>query len=75
MEGVMGYYAGNIYCTSGVLPLCSYGASFGSYLNLSCVPSDYWDVEMNNNQLDATYYIIVLLIGSKYFGHYYAHNQ
>jgi len=27
------------------------------------------------NQLDATYYLIVLLIGSTYFGHYYAHHQ
>ena len=28
-----------------------------------------------NNQLDVTYYFIVLLIGSTYFGHYYAHHQ
>jgi len=27
------------------------------------------------NQLDATYYFIVLLIGSTCFGHYYAHRQ
>jgi len=27
------------------------------------------------NQLDATCYIIVLLIGSTCFGHYYAHHQ
>ena len=27
------------------------------------------------NQLDATYYFIVLLIGSICFGHYYAHHQ
>jgi len=27
------------------------------------------------NQLDATYYFIVLLIGSTCFGHYYAHPQ
>ena len=27
------------------------------------------------NQLDATYYFIVLLIGSKCFGHYYVHHQ
>ena len=27
------------------------------------------------NQLVATYYFIVLLIGSTCFGHYYAHNQ
>ena len=27
------------------------------------------------NQLDATYYIIVLLIGSTCFGHYYANHQ
>jgi len=29
----------------------------------------------NKNQLDATYYFIVLLIGSTCFGHYYAHRQ
>jgi len=29
----------------------------------------------NKNQLDATYYFIVLLIGSIYFGHYCAHHQ
>ena len=29
----------------------------------------------NKNQIDATYYFIVLLIGSTCFGHYYAHHQ
>jgi len=29
----------------------------------------------NKNQLNATYYFIVLLIGSTYFGHCYAHHQ
>jgi len=29
----------------------------------------------NKNQLDATYYFIVLFIGSTCFGHYYAHHQ
>jgi hypothetical protein len=29
----------------------------------------------NKNQLDATYYFIVLLIGSTCFGHYYAYHQ
>jgi len=29
----------------------------------------------NKNQLDATYYFIVLLIGSTCFGHYCAHHQ
>jgi len=29
----------------------------------------------NKNQLDATYYFTVLLIGSTCFGHYYAHHQ
>jgi hypothetical protein len=32
-------------------------------------------VPKNKNQLDATYYFIVLLIGSTCFGHYYAHHQ
>jgi len=29
----------------------------------------------NKNQIDATYYFIVLLIGSTCFGHYCAHHQ
>jgi len=29
----------------------------------------------NKNKLDATYYFIVLLIGSTFFGHYYVHHQ
>ena len=29
----------------------------------------------NKNQLDATYCFIVLLKGSTFFGHYYAHHQ
>jgi len=31
--------------------------------------------EEQKNQLDATYYFIVLLIGSTCFGHYCAHHQ
>ena len=33
---------------------------------------DNWRIK---NQIDATYYFIVLLIGSTCFGHYYAHHQ
>jgi len=33
---------------------------------------DNWRIK---NQQDATYYFIVLLIGSTCFGHYYAHHQ
>ena len=29
----------------------------------------------NKNQLDATYYFVVFLVGSTCFGHYYAHHQ
>ena len=29
----------------------------------------------NENHLDATYYVIVLRIGSTCFGHYYSHHQ
>jgi len=29
----------------------------------------------NNIQLDATYYIIMLMLGSICFGHHYAHHQ
>ena len=31
--------------------------------------------EESKNQLDATWYFIVLLIGSTCFEHYYAHHQ
>ena len=33
-----------------------------------------WELK-SENQLNATYYFIVLLIGSTYFGRYYAHHQ
>ena len=33
-----------------------------------------WQLK-NKNQVDATYYFIVLLSGSTCFGHYYAHHQ
>jgi len=33
---------------------------------------DSWRIK---NQLDTTWYIIVILISSTYFGHYYAHHQ
>jgi len=36
---------------------------------------EHGDELKNKNQLDATYYFIVLLIGSTYFVHYYAHHQ
>ena len=29
----------------------------------------------NKNQLDATYYFILLVLGSTCFGHHYAHHQ
>ena len=31
--------------------------------------------DLKKNQLDATYFFIVLLIGSTCFGHYYAHHR
>ena len=34
-----------------------------------------WSYMKNKNDIDATYYFIVLLIGSTCFGHYYAHHQ
>jgi len=36
--------------------------------------TNYMLTEEQKNQLDATYFI-VLLIGSTCFGHYYAHHQ
>jgi len=48
------------------------------HCKLSWVTADY-NVQHHNwrikYQLDATYYFIVLLIGSTCFGHYYAHHQ
>jgi len=40
----------------------------------------YWTVRRIDNwrikiQLDATYYFIVLMLGSTCFGHHYAHHQ
>jgi len=56
-------------------------AHFGTQIVPSTCESDvYWTVHHYDNwriknQLDATCYIIVLLIGSTCFGHYYAHHQ
>jgi len=46
--------------------------------NGNFVPFTEWKESVNwrmKNQLDATYYFTVLLIGWTCFGHYYAHNQ
>ena len=45
-----------------------------------CVSDVYWTMHHCDNwriknQIDATYYFIVLLIGWTCFGHYYAHHQ
>ena len=40
----------------------------------SLISSTIWNFK-NKNQIDATYYFIVLLIDSTCFGHYYAHHQ
>ena len=45
-----------------------------------CIQSSPWAVQTNiiwgiKNQLDATWYFIILLIGSTCFKHYYAHHQ
>ena len=50
-------------------------------VKLRLVSDVYWTVHRCDNlrikkkQLDATYYFIVLLVGSTCFGHYYAHQQ
>ena len=59
VEGVMGFYVANIHCISGVLPLCSYGASLGSYLNLSCVRSYYWEIIKNFTEPPYSYHIFL----------------
>jgi len=43
--------------------------------NVLCVGPCVVVITAEKNQLDATYYFIVLLIGSTCFGHYYAHHQ
>ena len=40
-----------------------------------CWTVHHCDKLKHKNQVDATYYFIVLLIGSTCFGHYYAHHQ
>jgi hypothetical protein len=52
----------------------------GYMIKLEIKSDVYWTVHHCDNgriknQLDATYYFIVLLIGSTCFGHYYAHYQ
>ena len=46
----------------------------GYFLLDACCMTTY-KYPKNKTQLDATYYFIVLLIGSTCFGHYYAHHQ
>ena len=54
----------------GALPvLLLYDSISGDFNKLLCL------YLKNNNQLDATNYFTVLLIGSTCFGHYYAHHQ
>jgi len=49
---------------------CSKEGKFDVYWTV--YDCDNWRIK---NQLDATYYFIVLLIESTCFGHYYAHHQ
>ena len=37
--------------------------------------SNEFSILKNKNQLEATYFFIILMISSKCFGHYYAHPQ
>jgi len=81
------YGAENSLPHSQVLTTCPYPKPHRSsqcpYIPLPEDPSSsdvYWTVHHCDNwriknQLDATYYFIVLLIGSTCFRHYYAHNQ
>ena len=34
-----------------------------------------WEELKNKIQLDATYYFVLLMLGSTCFGHHYAHHQ
>ena len=43
-------------------------------VNFKCVIDSLYNCRIKN-QLDASYYFIVLLIGSTCFGHYYAYHQ
>jgi len=43
--------------------------------DLMCVGPCIIVITENKNQLDVTYYFIVLLIGSTCFGDFYAHHQ
>ena len=49
-----------------------FGVSISFYVRWTVHHCDNWKIK---NQLDATYYFIVLLVGSTCFGHYTAHHQ
>ena len=57
--------------------MATYGANLIHQNEYVCSGSNTKDDHKlkNKNQLDATYYFIVLLIGSTYFGHYYSHHK
>jgi len=57
-----------IYKSSTNTSSLKHGHYFSTTLNFI----SNWRIK---NQLDATYYFIVLLIGSTCFGHYYAHHH
>ena len=52
--------------------ICSWKEKTFIFLNIHTY---YILVLKDKNQLDATYYFIVLMIGSTCFGHCYAHHQ
>jgi hypothetical protein len=47
----------------------------GRKMNVICSDKNTSDKLKNKNQLDATYYFIILIICSTCFGHFYAHHH
>ena len=62
-----------------VVRVLSASCSKCKWLHIKCkytvTTSFLLKLKNQKNQLDATYYFIVLLLGSTCFGHYYAHHQ
>jgi len=61
-------------CNGGIKPSAVWCCVAGLVVPHFSEESDPYSLK-NKNQIEATYYFIVLLIGSTCFGHYYAHNQ
>jgi len=69
--------ASSVFQLFSFLVVCSgmISKEFGFMAFFASVKASSVCIHLSCNQLDATYYFIVLLIGSICFGHYYAYHQ